>query len=476
METLQRTANRGSISTGYDIDNSCKFEADNSEGMWFAPSSTTNDTTWTFSCWFKQTELASVVNSIFGHYTDANNQALYRIDSDNKLELRLVNGGTIRELHTDMLFRDNSAWYHLVIAVDTTDGTTANRVKVYVNGSQVDLTGTYPTSSLATYGINTNAKNMDIGIFNSGSGTAYSFNGYLAEIHHIDGSQLAPTEFGETDSDTGIWKPIEYTGTYGTNGFYLDFEDSSSLGADDSGNSNNFTLNNITSVDQATDTPTNNFCIQSSIISFTAREPATTFAINGGTSSSDSSSNSWRGVMCTIGVTAGKWYWEVKYNDVDDQRAGVHTFTGAVGSNTNPQNIDNSWGLYGGDGSGCYWTKQIDGTSTSNSANRGNVISGGDIIGVALDLENDELSFYINGSSGGTHVSNIDISTLTAAGNPLIPFIAMYRGSMPTNFGGRSGFTISSGNADANGYGNFEYAPPSGYYALCSKNLAEFGG
>ena len=152
METLQRTANRGSISTGFDIDNSLKFEEDNSEELNFTPSSSGSNQTWTFSCWFKVTELDKT-NSIFGHYTSADNQALVRIlETNNEFSFRLVNGGTIRELKSTQQFRDTSAWYHLVVAVDTTDSTSTNRVKVYVNGSQITLTGTYPTPSLIVTG------------------------------------------------------------------------------------------------------------------------------------------------------------------------------------------------------------------------------------------------------------------------------------------------------------------------------------
>ena len=158
----------------------------------------------------------------------------------------MVNGGTVRELKSDMLFRDTSAFYHLVVAVDTTDGTSTNRVKIYVNGEQISLTGTYPTPSLVTYGINTSGINMDIGGSTTATPTFYGFTGYMAEIHHIDGSQLAPTEFGEFDDDSGIWKPKDVSGlTYGTsnNSFFLDFETASDLGANAKGNDVNFSLN-----------------------------------------------------------------------------------------------------------------------------------------------------------------------------------------------------------------------------------------
>jgi len=476
METLARAANRGSVSTGYDIDNSLKLEIDNTEYITRTNASAGNSKTFTFSGWYKFTELFSGDGpSLFEIYGTGPLKYFSIYMYQYTLIFYDYLGGVDYGKQTTQVFRDTSAWYHIVLSVDTTDATAADRMKLYINGTRVTAFNTDFGDPPQNFDTQANKSSMANRIGYSAALSGIYYSGYVSEVNFVDGQALAPTDFGEFDADTGIWKPIETNiSSYGTNGFQLKFDNASDLGEDASGGSS-FTLNNITSADQATDTPTNNFCIQSSVIDFRQRQPVTTFAVNGGTSSSDTSSNSWRGVMCTMGVTSGKWYWEVKYNDVDDQRAGVHTFTGDVGSNTNPQAIDNFWGLYGGDGSGCYWTSQIDGVGTSNSANRGNVIGGGSIIGVALNLDDDELSFYINGSSGGANVSNIDISTLTAAGNPLIPMINLYRNTMQTNFGGFSGFTISTGNTDENGYGNFEYAPPSGYYALCSKNLAEFG-
>jgi hypothetical protein len=154
------------------------------------------------------------------------------------------------------LFRDTSAWYHIVMAVDTTQATAANRIKLYVNGIQETsfAVETYPNQNHST-GVNFTEPHR-IGTLLTNS---WYFSGYIAEVNHIDGSQLAPTAFGEFDEDSGIWKPKAYAGSYGTNGFYLDFKDSANLGNDASGGLD-FTQTNITSADQATDTPTNNFC------------------------------------------------------------------------------------------------------------------------------------------------------------------------------------------------------------------------
>ena len=257
METLQRTANRGSISTGYDIDNSLKIEADNTEYLSRTPSSASNQRTWTFSAWVKRTELgrAQKIFSARLNNSDAGYLGLYFAASD-KLDLETY----YRHLFiTNEVYRDTSAWYHIVLALDTTDGTSANRIKLYVNGTQITSFNTYNESQLGQnyeYVINSTVEHR----IGSSYFTSIDFSGYMSEINFVDGSQLAPTEFGEFDEDSGIWKPKAYTGSYGTNGFYLDFENSGSLGADSSGNGNNFTPTNITSADQATDTPTNNFC------------------------------------------------------------------------------------------------------------------------------------------------------------------------------------------------------------------------
>ena len=308
-----------SATGGYEIDNSLKFEPANDEGLHFTPSSTTNTDTFTFSCWFKRTEISNQINSLFGSYTDGSNHALFRFKTDNTLELRFVTTGTGKILVSDMLFRDTSAWYHMVLAVDTTDGTTANRVKVYINGEQITLTGSYPNQNQDCVGINTASKAMNVGYLSNFSNV--EFAGYITEAHHIDGSQLAPTDFGEYDEDSGIWKPKAYTGSYGTNGFYLDFESSGSLGADGSGNGNNFTLNNITSADQATDTPTNNFCTLNILEPDTSNQLTYT---EGATKVTSLGASPYPTSKGTLGVQNGKWYFELK--------AGTMNYSSQVGA------------------------------------------------------------------------------------------------------------------------------------------------
>jgi len=311
METLQRTANRGSISTGYDVENSLKFEADNTEYLSRTPSSAGNRKTWTFSGWVKRTEIGSGGNTILSAgdtYIQFDGNALqinFRAASENFFII------------TNRLFRDTSAWYHIVVQCDTTQGTASNRAKVWVNGVQETSfsTSTYGNMSQNYDTLMNSTNEHEVGKY-SNEETTYAnfFNGYMAEMHLVDGTALTPTSFGEFDDDSGIWKPKAYTGSYGTNGFYLDFENASSLGADSSGNGNNFTPTNITSADQATDTPTNNFCTLNFNTGYIQGSDATTFTQ--GATTRQGGSSSYNGALGTIGINpfvgSAKWYWEVE--------------------------------------------------------------------------------------------------------------------------------------------------------------------
>ena len=249
METLQRTANRGSISTGYDIENSVKLEPDNTEYLSRTIGSTSNRKTFTVSCWFKRTELKAGAADANGHNlffsgTDSTNMVslqfhTWQDTNADKLEFRVV-GSTNN--YTSRRFRDTSAWYHIVLAVDTTQATESNRWKLYINGVQetaFDATS-YPSQNADTVN-NVQNNIMRIGTKPYAGNEFGYFAGYIADYYHIDGQALEPTDFGEFDEDSGIWKPKAYTGSFGTNGWYLDFVDGANLGDDVSGNGNNFT-------------------------------------------------------------------------------------------------------------------------------------------------------------------------------------------------------------------------------------------
>jgi hypothetical protein len=454
-----------SLTGGYEVDNSLRFNSGSSDNLNRTPATTTNRKTATLSFWIKKSKTIAENDELFsfGLFSSASTRLYFRDGADlNKLALDNYNGTSFTlGFSTNQLFRDYSAWYHIVLAIDTTQATDTNRLKLYVNGEQV--------TSFAS--INYGSLNEDLS-FNNTSSVNYIgrnhqpkyFDGYMSEVNFIDGQQLTPTDFGEFDEDSGIWKPIAYTGTYGTNGFYLEFKDSSALGDDTSGNGNDFTVNNLTSIDQTTDTPTNNFATLNSL---STNSNITLSEGNLKAASSFTSDNI--PSYGTIGVTTGKWYWEVKLS-----AATFNTGSGIAGV-LGGTNIDFSTGYRAGlagiqIATATNGTIQNDNVNTSNYF--GGAISNGDILGVALDATNKQLKFNLNGGSFGSDLNFNASYTLfipatdvrASSGTPAVEF----------NFGNPP-FTISSGNSDANGFGNFEYSVPSGYFSLCTKNLAEYG-
>jgi hypothetical protein len=445
-----------SLTGGYEVDNSLRFNSGSSDNLTRTPASATNRKTFTVSFWYKRSIL-STRQQIFSQYEALNNNEWVelRFDDDNKLTFSWYSAGVFT---TNQLFRDVGAWYHIVLAVDTTQATDANRIKLYVNGSQVTSFSsiTYPAQNYDT-GYN-QASSYHIGDLSLNGN--FDLDGYLAEYYSIDGQALDPTDFGEFDSATGIWKPIAYEGTYGTNGFYLEFKDSSALGDDTSGNGNDFTVNNLTSIDQTTDTPTNNFSTFNSI------------KFSGGTLTQgnlelDSASGSWKTRNSTIGVSAGKWFMEFKMGSISADESGVAIMPDTVPDGNFPaSDATRSPGIaYNSDG-----RKLVNGSATSAYFS---AMSSSDIIGIALDMDGGTVQFYRNGSTTG---SPIDLSDAFTSSNYPLFFVAAVYGTrdVQANFGNPP-FTISSGNSDANGYGNFEYSVPSGYYALNTKNLAKYG-
>ena len=455
METLQRTANRGSISTGYDIDNSLKVEADDSQYIDDRHYTAGNQKKLTISFWFKRTELGQ--NQM--PYEQSSLQArIYLRSTDDLYITAFENSGWT--IITNRLFRDTSAWYHCVFQLDTTQSTAADRMKLWINGQQETSfsSASYPTQNADTY-FNTN-QSAKIG----GGGAGLYFSGYMSEFFFIDDQALQASDFGEYDSDSGIWIPKEYDGTFGGQSYYLEFKNASNLADRSDGLSNGVSLSvqNISAADQATDTPTNNFCTWFPLWTFPIGR-----TISEGATNVDGSS-AWGGCKGTIGVTNGKWYWENKASG-NDTIIGWQTDNCIPESNENSMhNIKDTIGFYQ-DGNNV-WIRdetsgRTDATTTGSNAS-------GQIIGMALDLDSSPqtATFYRNGSAIS---SAINIDGLT--GKTIFPFMSQYNQNAESNFGGFCTYTISSAASDENGYGTFEYAPPSGYYALCTKNLAEYG-
>jgi hypothetical protein len=460
-----------SASGGYDITNSLRFNSGSSDHLTRTPASAGNRKTWTLSLWLKLGTVSTSNNAIFasGTYPPYTNDEYTDLQyRDNKFKFT---GGSNNVFDTTALYRDPSAWYHVVLAVDTTQATDTNRVKFYINGSQVTSFSaiTYPAQN-DNYAFNNNVVHA-IGKDSTGS---YSyFNGYISEFYWIDGQALTPSSFGETDFDTGIWKPKAYTGTYGTNGFYLQFKNSASLGTDSSGNGNTFTVNNLTSVDQSTDTPTNNFNTMNPL-SATGVVPT-----NGNLEVSYSTNDG--NIRSTFGMATGKWYWEAKVlGTASGLLYGICLDTAKQALNIAD---DGTVGIYGLQNASTSFAYIDTNGSRGTSAGFPNPV-GNDILNFALDRDNNKFYIGINGtfynpagSTGNPATGTNPTFTLNSsyAGRTFMIVLETRSSAESTNMNFGSPMYSANSYTDGAGYGNFSYAVPSGYYSLNTKNLATFG-
>ena len=431
----------------------------------------------TFSAWIKRGNLSSSDFILMGQYTDADNRGKILI-SDNQLSyFERTGGSTTASLLTTRKFRDTAAWYHFVVAFDSTQGTAADRVKFYVNGVQETslATSTYPSQNA---NIRLNESSVPIFIGQDGN-SAYYFDGSMTHVHFVDGTAYDASTFGETDSTSGIWGPKTAPSvTYGTNGFFLKFENSGAMGTDSSGNTNTFTASGT--LTQDTDSPTNNVCVLNGVSN---EASGFTFA-NANTSATFSSSN-WETVQGTTGVNKGKWYYETKWNGTGAYMAG---WTSVDFMNESPVNYvghthaEPSYAIQASDGSIYYSTTSA---VTQDDSGWGDTFTSSNVIGCAIDIDNGKLYWSKDGvwmnsgdpTSGSTGTGAFNIAD-TATDYFWNPVMSSYNGAQGMfNFGsGYFGTTqVSSANADANGYGAFEYTVPSGYYALNTKNIKEFG-
>ncbi len=450
---------------GYQIPNSARFNAGSSDYLNRTPASAGNRKTWTWSAWVK---LLGTNMYLFGASSDSWGANYSTIWINSGAQLRLELGGISGDIVSANLFRDSSAWYHFVVAVDTTQATANNRVRMYVNGVET----TYNTQTMPAQNSDTMINSAQYHQISGRPSTQY-LNGYLAEINLIDGQQLTPSSFGETDATTGIWIPKAYTGTYGTNGFYLNFANSADLGNDVSGNNNDFTANNLTSIDQSYDSPTNNFATFNSLFTPSPSNLSTFTEGNLKIATNSTSKNS--DGLSTLGLTAGKWYGEFKL-------ISEATGESVCGVKNNIENPTTD-GLHGTGG----FSVASNGDSFNNGSSQGvgnfsATYTTNDIISVALDLDNNKVYFAKNGSwtngTGSWNQSSPTGSFTLTSGQTYFMGVGDKSSSQSSTWEANFGyppFTISSGNADANGFGNFEYAVPSGYYALCTKNLALYG-
>ena len=468
----------GNESKGYEISNSLRFNDADSPHLTRTPSSSGNRRTWTMSCWFKKCE-------------DGLNHTLFSTTGTQDIrfasnERLLVYGESKSIFNTNRLFRDPSAWYHIVVACDTTQSTASNRVKLYVNGTQET---DFETNSQPSQNYDWNFNHtVEQGIGERVTTGGLNPHGYLADFHWIDGQQLDPTYFGKTN-DNGVWIPKKYTGTYGTNGFFMEFQqtgtsaNSSGIGADTSGNDHHWAVSNLAALDVTEDTCTNNFATFSSL----GRVTGTVTLSEGNCKIEGSSDANASGQHGTIAFTSGKWYLEMKATDstttqlgfltVNSSARGDNTPDGNGGMNYHYANIyyqyNNSSVNKVDTGGGGISAASVSGGSNSSLGG----FSDGDILMFALDMDNNRAYFGKNGTwfNSGNPANGTNYFSLQTDVADGVTFYAGVDNCTGTELNtGNPSFSISSGNNDGK-YGNFEYEVPSGYYAMCTKRLAEFG-
>jgi len=454
-DTLAPTTPTAIATSDYQISRSLRFNS--ADTAYLARSQTTGSTqkaTW--SGWVKRSALTIGSFSTLFSAGSANTDSLTFSNTGDTLRF-FLNGSLSADLVTTQIFRDPSAWYHIVVAIDTTQATAANRIKLYVNGVQVTSFATeiYPTQNYTFTRLNTSGYNAELGSIGAGS----YLSAYMTEVNFIDGQQLTPSSFGETNSNTGVWGPKAYTGTYGTNGFYLNFSDNSNttaatLGKDYSGNGNNFTPNNFSVTagvgnDSLLDTPTpygtdtgvggevrGNYCTLNPLDFGIGPKVYSNGNLQIVFNSSSNSSVS----VGTISVSSGKWYWEV---------VPTGTLANLIGV-ANANTTSNSG--KGGTGGYYYYDSGQRYTPTSSGGAYGSSYTTNDVIGVALDMDAGTITMYKNNVSQGVMDSSLSGLTIQPAlGNGTSGSGVAYT----VNFGQRP----------------FTYTAPSGFKALCTTNL-----
>lgn len=445
-------------STQYRISRSLRFRSSASAYLNRTPGSATNRTTWTYSCWAK----LGLLNNYGGFFAAGSNNSVFMYDINGNIQYYEYNGTSVTsQLITTQVFRDPSAWYHIVLTVDTTQATASNRTKLYINGSQVTAfsTATYPSQNATTYINSTVIHYIGYAAF-----TGRYFDGYLTEVNFIDGQALSPSSFGQNNPATGVWEPIRYGGSYGTNGFYLNFSDNSAataaaIGKDYSGNGNNWTPNNIsvtagTTYDSMIDVPTpyddgstnrGNYCVLNPLTA------GATGCANGNLTLNFNSNS----VLSTFGVSSGKWYYETTLTtQISDQQVVGLSVNGFV--ITTPVGNDvYSWGIIiqGNVSNGQAYHNGI-------TTNTGVTYAPGDVAMVAFDMATGRIWFGKNGTwlnSGNPAAGTSPIySNLSAPAYPTLSNRVTSGGVLNANFGQRP----------------FAYTPPSGFQALNTFNLA----
>ena len=421
---------------------------------------------WTWSAWIKKSAIG-VNQAICVAYQDSANSTVINFESDDEFNFYEYQGaGVVGQKHISMKARDVNGWYHFMCIWDSENSTADDRMIIYVNGIRQTAfqASTNPSINTLT-AMNRNSYPVRIGAFNSNN----YFNGYMAEVVLIDGLALTPTSFGETNSDSGIWIPKTITGlTFGTNGYYLKFANSAALGTDSSGEGNNFTVNNLTSLDQTTDSPSNNWCTWNFLDRYYTQA---VFSDGNCTVQTPNASETY--CTSTFKMSSGKWYAEISTYD-GSNRDNIGIVDSVATANNGSNNLYQKAKGYSYRGVGGVWNNdsQLSGTFASYGSPN--------TIGVAVDLDNNLIYFSKDGvwqnsadpSSGTGGVSITAAASLTegsyffAVGDEVTSDDTTYR----ANFGNPA-YALTSAVADGNGLGQFEYTPPTGFVSLCTNNL-----
>ena len=461
------------VAPAFTIDQSIRFNDGDSAYMHRTPSGAGDRRTFTYSVWFKLGDMATSQRMLLSVRNSDTTRDNIMINQGNAGDYRIyfdarVGGSAHTELEPTRALRDPSAWYHLVVSVDTTNAVSTERVRLYLNGARETAFTTQTLPSLNQQFQINNTDKHSIGRFEFSSPQSY-WDGYMAEMVMIDGQALDPSSFGEYNS-SNIWIPKDVSGlTFGTNGFHIDGRDSADLGDDESGNGNDFTTGGLASHDQVADSPTNNFAVLSSISNAIDETLS-----NGNLQIAYGSAVTRTGIYAPYGMTSGKWYWEV-YN----QASGGNRVNIGIASTTENDSATRSTsiGYYPGYTAVGWSYFGFNGNKINNSSasSYGDTFTVGDIIGVAYDADNGDLFFYKNGT-----IQNSGTAAYTGLSTSETYYPAIGDGSQAEtmtcqmNFGQEGTFAgnvTAGGNSDGNGIGNFKYSVPSGYLALCTKNL-----
>jgi len=463
-----------SDSGAYQIDNSLRFSDSN-----YLTIDNTDESgegvNFTLSVWLKMTSYAvGGYQGIFSVFKDSNDYFEIYKDNSEKLQIcQNINGTNVCYQNQGFAFHDYSAWYHLVVSFNNSASGEVNKIKVYINGAEISSSeGVTNSNPFADMGLGDSAYDTRIGAYRDN--TSATWNGYMAELHLVAGTTLTASSFGETD-DNGVWIPIKYTGSYGENGFFLEFQETgtsqnaSGMGADTSGNGNHLTPSNLTAQDVTTDTPTNNFCTMNPLYSYSG------IGFKDGNLEIELGGSNHRWGTSTFFVANGKWYFECKLLSDSNYNSGPGVIAYGI-----DDPITTEGGGAGSKAEGWIYLSTSAGDLQHGGTQYGTASAAttNDILMVAFDVDNGKIWIGKNGTwSEGSNPSTGNGAVREDLGDAssglFSPGVSGYAENMVFNFGNPT--FSGTDKSDANGYGSFEYEPPSGFYSLCTKNLAEFG-